>query len=129
MAIRAARAAAERQARDIRVLNVGDIIAITDFFVIASGATDRQVRAIADAVEEELRKNGRKPMRREGEREMRWLLLDFGDLVVHVFTDEDRMFYDIERLWRDAPVVKWEPAAKKDTGPTAIRTTAGSSKR
>jgi ribosome-associated protein len=81
--------------------------------VIASGATDRQVRAIADAVEEELRKAGSKPIRREGERDMRWLLLDFGDIVVHVFTEEDRMFYDIERLWKDAPTVKWEGAREK----------------
>jgi ribosome-associated protein len=124
LAIRAARAAAEKQANDIRVLNVKDVIAITDFFVIASGATDRQVRAIAESVEEELRNAGVKPIRREGNREPRWLLLDFGDIVVHIFTEEDRMFYDIERLWRDAPVVKWQPAST--TSARAARTTAGS---
>lgn len=117
MAVRAARAADEKQARDIKVLNVGDLIGITEFFVLASAATERQVRAVADAVEEELRKAGAKPVRREGVRDLRWLLLDFGDIVVHVFTDEEREFYDIERLWKDAPAVKWEPTAKKDATP------------
>lgn len=111
LAVRAARAAAERMGRDIRVLKVRDLIAITDYFVIASGATDRQVRAIGDAVEEELRKAGEKPIRREGEREMRWLLLDYADVVVHVFGEEDRAFYELERLWKDAPEVSWEQSA------------------
>ena len=110
--MRAARAASEKQATDIRVLDVHEQIAITDFFVIASGRTDRQVRAIADAVEEELRRSGLKPVRREGEREMRWLLLDYVDIVVHVFTDEDRAYYELERLWKDAPEVKWEPQSR-----------------
>lgn len=96
-----------------------DLIAITDFFVIASGATDRQVRAIGEAVEDELRKAGAKPIRREGERELRWLLLDYADIVVHVFTEEDRMFYDIERLWKDAPTVKWEPTSEGAARATA----------
>ena len=113
LAVRAARAAAEKQARDITVLEVRDLIAITDYFVIASGATDRQVRAIAEAVEDELRKAGEKPIRREGERDLRWLLLDYADIVVHVFLEEDRAYYDIERLWKDAPVIKWEPAAER----------------
>lgn len=104
----AARAAAEKLARDVRVLQVRDLIAITDYFVIASGATDRQVRAIGEAVEERLRADGVKPIRREGERDMRWLLLDFADIVVHVFQEEARAFYELERLWKDAPVVSWE---------------------
>ncbi|MCA1829982.1 MAG: ribosome silencing factor [Actinomycetota bacterium] len=114
-AVRAARAASEKQATDIRVLDVSDLIAITDFFVIASGRTDRQVRAIADAIEEDLRKSGLKPVRREGEREMRWLLLDYADIVVHIFTEEDRAYYELERLWKDAPDVKWEIQRRQTT--------------
>ena len=113
LAVRAARAAAEKQGRDILVLQVRDLIAITDYFVIVSGATDRQVKAIGDAVEDELRRSGAKPIRREGERDMRWLLLDFADIIVHVFHEEDRAYYELERLWKDAPSVRWEqPAAK-----------------
>jgi ribosome-associated protein len=113
LAVRAARAAAEKQGRDILVLQVRDLIAITDYFVIASGATDRQVKAIGDSVEDELRRSGAKPIRREGERDNRWLLLDFADLIVHVFHEEDRAYYELERLWKDAPSVRWEPAAAK----------------
>lgn len=111
LAVRAARAASEKLGRDIRVLQVRELIAITDFFVIVSGATDRQVRAIGEAVEEELREAGVKPLRREGERSMRWLLLDYADVVVHIFHDEERAFYELERLWKDAPSVAWEAKA------------------
>ena len=112
--MRAARAAAEKLGRDIKVLQVRDLIAITDYFVIASGATDRQVKAIGEAIEDELRGAGEKPIRREGEREMRWLLLDFGDIIVHVFHVEDRAYYELERLWKDAPVVAWESKVASD---------------
>ena len=95
------------------MLEVSQLIAITDYFVIASGKTDRQVRAIADGVEDELRTAGAKPVRREGERGLRWLLLDYADIVVHVFTEEDRLYYELERLWKDAPSIRWQaPAAK-----------------
>jgi len=106
--VRAARAAAEKQARDVTILQVRDLIAITDFFVICSGNTDRQVKAIGEAIEEERRAVGVKPIRREGERDFRWLLLDFADVVVHVFLDEARRFYELERLWKDAPRIDWE---------------------
>ena len=97
------------------MLEVRDLIAITDYFVIVSGSNDRQVKAIGEAVEEELRAAGLKPLRREGERDMRWLLLDFIDIVVHVFNEEERAYYELERLWKDAPAVDWEGAevAKK----------------
>jgi ribosome-associated protein len=114
LAVRAARAAAEKLGKDIRVLQVRDLIAITDYFVIVSGATDRQVKAIGDAIEEELRAAGEKPIRREGERDLRWLLLDFADIIVHVFHVEDRAYYELERLWKDAPVVRWEPKAEAE---------------
>ena len=113
LAVRAARAAAEKQGRDIRVLEVGDLIAITDYFVIVSGATARQVKAIGEAVEAELREAGVKPIRREGERDLRWLLLDFADIIVHVFHEEERAYYELERLWKDAPQIRWEPAASR----------------
>lgn len=90
------------------MLEVRDLIVITDYFVIASGATDRQVRTIADEVEKVLAERDLKPVRREGEREGRWVLLDFVDVVVHVFVDEDRRYYELERLWKDAPRVGWE---------------------
>jgi ribosome-associated protein len=119
LAVRAARAAADKQGRDVLVLQVGELIAITDYFVIVSGSTDRQVRAIAEAIEEELRNAGVKPVRREGERDLRWLLLDYADIVVHVFLEEDRAYYELERLWRDAPNVHWEQprARRRSAGP------------
>lgn len=108
--MRVARAAGDRQARDVRVLEVRELIVITDYFVICSGTTDRQVRAILEAVERGAREGGRRPVRREGERELRWVLLDFGDVVAHVFLHEEREYYELERLWRDAPEVAWEPS-------------------
>jgi ribosome-associated protein len=112
-AIAAARAAASKQAADVVVLDVRGTIIITDYFVIATGGTARQVRTIVEAVERALRDAGERPARREGATEGRWILLDYVDVVVHVFADEERDFYDLERLWRDAPVVEWEPAAER----------------
>ena len=114
MAIGAARAAASKQAADIVILDVRDVIVITDYFVIATGGTERQVRTIVDAVEKALRDRGERPIRREGEAEGRWVLLDYVDVVVHVFGEEERDFYDLERLWRDAPTVDWQEAKRSD---------------
>jgi ribosome-associated protein len=114
LAIAAARAAASKNARDILILDVGKLIVITDYFVIASGATDRQVKTVAEEIQRELREKGIKPVRREGEREGRWVLLDFVDFVAHVFRDEEREYYGLERLWRDAPGVAWEPPGDRD---------------
>ncbi|MGH2724896.1 MAG: ribosome silencing factor [Actinomycetota bacterium] len=111
LATLAARAAAEKQGRDVAVLDVKDLIAITDYFVICSGANDRQVKTIAEEIEKALRGRGIKPVRREGERESRWVLLDFVDFVAHVFHEEDRDYYGLDRLWADAPPVAWETAA------------------
>ena len=108
LAVTAARAAAEKQAERPVILDVRDLIVITDCFVIASGTSDRHVRTIADAVEEAIRGIGRKPLRREGETDGRWLLLDYVDVVVHVFAQEERDFYDLERLWLDAPRIAWD---------------------
>lgn len=92
-----------------------DLIVITDYFVIASGATERQVRTITDAVEKVLSERGVKAIRREGVEQGRWALVDFGDIVVHVFTNEERDYYELERLWKDAPRVRWEETARSRT--------------
>src|SRR6266542_3049491 len=105
LAMTAASAASTKQARDVVVLDVSEPLVICDYFVICSGNSDRQVRAIAEEVERACREEGTRPLRREGEREARWVLLDFIDFVVHVFHEEEREYYDLERLWRDAPVV------------------------
>ena len=97
----AAQAAADKLATDIVLIDVSERLAITDVFVVATGNNERQVEAIVDAVEEKSRIAGRKPIRREGQRDGRWVLLDYGDVVVHVFLDVTRAFYDLERLWGD----------------------------
>jgi ribosome-associated protein len=108
LAIAAARAAASKNARDILILDVSELIVITDYFVIASGGSDRQVKTVAEEIERSVAAIGMKPVRREGEREGRWVLLDFVDFVAHVFRDQEREYYGLERLWRDAPIVPWE---------------------
>lgn len=107
--VRDAVAAAEgRQAIEIKVLGLGEVSDFTDYFVLCSGASDRQVQAIADAVEEKLRAGGVRPLHVEGLRGGRWVLMDYGAFVVHVFQDEVRRFYGLERLWSDAPEVTSE---------------------
>ncbi|AEH09014.1 MULTISPECIES: ribosome silencing factor [Protofrankia] len=103
LALEAAQAAADKLARDIVVLDVSERLAITDCFVVASADNERQVKAVVDGIEERLRGFGAKPVRREGEREGRWVLLDFADIVVHVQHGEERTYYDLERLWKDCP--------------------------
>jgi ribosome-associated protein len=116
LAVAAARAAAAKQARDIAILDVHGLIVITDYFVICSGGTDRQVRTIVEEIERAVRELGRKPLRREGETESRWVLLDYVDVVVHVFAEEEREYYDLERLWRDAPRVALEDRGQAAAG-------------
>ncbi|MCL2543096.1 MAG: ribosome silencing factor [Nocardioidaceae bacterium] len=101
----AARAAADKLATDIVAFDVSEQLAITDAFLLASGSNDRQVKAIVEEVEDRVRDAGAKPIRREGERDGRWVLLDFGDIVVHVQHEEEREFYALERLWRDCPTI------------------------
>lgn len=103
LAVLAAQAAADKKAQDIVVLDVSDRLVITDCFVIASAPNERQVQAIVDNVEEKMLAAGTKPVRREGAREGRWVLLDFVDVVVHVQHNEERSFYGLERLWKDCP--------------------------
>jgi ribosome-associated protein len=98
-------AADDRKALDLRVIHLGPVSGFTDYFLICSGTSDRQVQAIADGVEERLRGEGLRPLHIEGYPRGQWVLLDYGDLVVHVFQEEPRKFYSLERLWGDAPDV------------------------
>jgi ribosome-associated protein len=107
----AAAAAADKLATDIIAYDVSDQLVITDAFLLCSASNDRQVRSIVDEIEEKLRRVGAKPVRREGEREGRWVLLDYIDVVIHVQHAEERVFYALERLWKDCPQIPLpEPA-------------------
>src|SRR4051812_39349419 len=104
--IRAAAVAAEdKLATEIIAFDVSEQLVITDAFLLCSASNDRQVRSVVDAIEERLRTLGAKPVRREGERDGRWVLLDYADIVVHVQHTEERSFYALERLWRDCPLI------------------------
>lgn len=104
VAVSACRAADDRQASDLTLLEVADLLALVDLFVIVSARTDRHLKAVHDAIEDALRtEHGRKPLRREGTPEAGWVLLDYGDVVVHLFDEEQRTFYSLERLWADVP--------------------------
>lgn len=92
-------------------LDVAERFALADAFLIVSAAVERQVMAVADAVEEAVNRAGQGTIRREGRESGRWVLLDFGDIIVHVFHEEDRQFYDLERLWKDCPVVTLKPSS------------------
>ena len=101
----AAQAASDKLAEDVIAFDVSDQLVITDAFVLASASNDRQVKAIVEAVEDSLRELGAKPVRREGERDGRWVLMDYAEIVVHVQHEEERAFYALERLWRDCPLI------------------------
>jgi ribosome-associated protein len=104
----AARAADDKKADHTLVLAVGEVLSITDYFVIASASNRRLVKGVVDAVEDAVREAlGRSPIRIEGASEQQWVLVDFGDVVVHVFAEEIRMYYEIERLYRDVPKIDW----------------------
>jgi ribosome-associated protein len=113
----AAAAAADKLASDIIAYDVSEQLVITDAFLLCSAANDRQVRAIVDEIEERLRKAGAKPARREGEREGRWVLLDYIDAVIHIQHAEERVYYSLERLWKDCPVIPLpEPVGAASAG-------------
>lgn len=114
LATAAAEAAADKLATDIVLLDVSEQLVITDVFVLCSAANERQVKAIVDAVEERLHGMGARALRREGEQESRWVLLDYGDIVVHVQVAEERIHYAIERLWKDCPLVPLPPSVTSD---------------
>ena len=98
-------AADDKQAEDLVALDVSGPLPFADIFLLASGRNERSVVAIASEIEDRLIEHGSKPLRREGRAEGRWVLLDFGDLVVHVFHEEDRLYYSLERLWKDCPAI------------------------
>ena len=105
LATRIAEIASDRKAADIRILDLRGIVSYTDYFVICSGNTERQTKAIHDAIHAQLKKeHGLLPRRTEGDREARWILMDYLDCVVHVFTPEAREYYRLEQLWGEAPV-------------------------
>ena len=104
----AAQAAHDKKAEHITILDVSEHLVITDIFLIASAANDRQVSAIVEAIETALDGIGVKPIRREGEREGKWVLLDYFEMVVHIQQNEERSIYDLERLWRDCPQISLE---------------------
>ncbi|MFJ9035841.1 ribosome silencing factor [Streptomyces sp. NPDC102406] len=113
----AAQAAADKLAHDIIAYDVSDVLSITDAFLLASAPNDRQVKSIVDEIEERLNKElGTKPVRREGDRDARWILLDYVDIVVHVQHSEERVFYALERLWKDCPELELPADAKATRG-------------
>ena len=116
LALLAAEAASDKIATDIVLIDVSDRLAITDVFVIATGNSERQVEAIVDSVEEKLRGVGSKPLRREGRRDGRWVLLDYSDIVVHVQHTEERVFYALERLWKDCPTIPFHAGGPDQDG-------------
>ncbi|WP_037362273.1 ribosome silencing factor [Nakamurella lactea] len=110
----AAQAAADKLATDITIIDVSDRLALTDCFVVVTGANERQIGAIVDEVELKMRGVGFKPVAREGERDGRWVLLDFVEIVVHVQHAEERVFYALDRLWKDCPTIPFVDAAQED---------------
>ena len=124
LVLEAAEAASAKKAERIVILDVSEQLVITDYFVICSGNTQRQVRTIGDEVQKRLHETrGLKPFRREGEREARWVLLDYVDFVVHVFHVEDRDYYNLERLWSDARRVPFDDGWKEGDEPAAAEAT------
>ena len=111
----AAAAADDKSGEDLVALDVSGPLPLTDVFLLVTGRNERNVQSIASEVEDKLNEAGVKTLRREGRAEGRWVLLDFGDLVVHVFHEEDRMYYALERLWKDCPVVPLDLPARPAT--------------
>jgi ribosome-associated protein len=114
-----AQAAADKLAQDIVLIDVSERLAITDVFVVGTGTNERQVEAIVEEVEERARRSGHKPIRREGQRDGRWVLLDYGDVVVHIQHAEERVFYALERLWKDCPFIPFTDAGQHSRARTA----------
>ena len=108
MAKIACKALDDKKASDIRIIDISGISVLADYFIIASGSNANQVQAMTDNVEEILGKAGYEPRQIEGYRSANWILMDYGDIIVHVFCREDRLFYDLERIWRDGKVVETE---------------------
>ena len=108
MAKLACEALADKKGEDIRVIDIAGISVLADYFIIANGTNESQVRALVDNVEEMLTKAGYEPKQIEGTRNSSWILMDYGDLIIHVFDEENRLLYDLERIWRDGKVLEME---------------------
>lgn len=108
MARTACKALDEKKALDLKIIDIAEVSTIADYFVIASGSNQNQVQAMVDNVEEKLAKAGYEPKQIEGTRSSSWILMDYGDLIVHVFDEENRLFYDLERIWRDGKEIDLE---------------------
>ena len=109
----AAAVADDKRGQDTIILDVGDVLAICELFIVTSAPNTRLVRTIAEEIETRISESGGgSPLRVEGLRDLQWVLVDYGDIVIHVFLEETRRFYDIERLYRDVPRVEWEPLAR-----------------
>ena len=121
----AASAAEDKLATKIVALDVSEQLALTDIFLLASAPNDRQVNAIVDSIEDTLRGLGVKPVRREGERDGRWVLIDFADIVVHVQHEEERVYYALERLWKDCPVIPFVDADRVRAAERGVRQRSG----
>ena len=113
MARTACKALDEKKALDIKIIDIAEVSTIADYFVIASGSNQNQVQAMVDNVEEKLAKAGYEPKQIEGTRSSSWILMDYGDLIVHVFDEENRLFYDLERIWRDGKEIDLEALAEE----------------
>lgn len=118
LAVSAADAADDKKATDLTILDVADLLAVVDLFLLATASSDRQLRAVAESIEERLRGEGRKPVRREGDASSGWLLLDFEDVVCHLFSEEQRSFYALEKLWSDVP--RYDPRSGERVGADAV---------
>ena len=112
----AAQAASDKLANDIIAFDVSEQLVITDAFLLCSASNERQVKSIVDEIEEKLREVGAKPIRREGERDGRWVLIDYGEIVVHVQHDEERAYYALERIWRDCPTIRLPESVSSGQG-------------
>lgn len=108
MALIAYRALEEKKGEDIRIIEIAGVTTIADYFIISNGTNDSQVQAMADSVKEELLKAGYNPKQIEGIRNKSWILMDYGDIVIHIFSKEDRIFYDLERIWKDGKILSVE---------------------
>jgi len=108
MAKVAVEALKEKKGYDVKVIDISEISILADYFIIANGSNANQVQAMVDNVEEMLTKAGYEPKQIEGTRNSSWILMDYGDLIIHVFDEENRLFYDLERIWRDGKVLEME---------------------
>ena len=117
LACRCAQTAEDLRGKDTIVLDLTEVTAIVDYFVITTGTSGRQMRSVADEIERTIRSNtGSRPRSVEGENDANWILEDFGDIVLHVFSDEARKLYDLEHLWADAPRIDWKAELERDSG-------------